>query len=121
VPENELEIVRLVMDAVDRRDQETIERLAAETIRFESTFAAAEGRIFSGPSATRDYFAALDEAFEDVRIALEEVLETERGRVVLRARVSGRGRGSGIEIDQRYIQVWTLANDKVEEIVSRPA
>ena len=64
---------------------------------------------------------SLRRRLEGFRIALEEVLETECGRVVLRARVSGRGRGSGIEIDQLYTQVWTLANGKVTEIISRPA
>jgi ketosteroid isomerase-like protein len=94
---------------------------STDATRRRSSVSPPRGASSAVPSAARDYFAALDEAFADVRIALEEVLETERGRVVLRARVSGRGRGSGIEIDQRYIQVWTLANGKVEEIVSRPA
>jgi hypothetical protein len=33
--------------------------------------------------------------------------------------VTGHGRGSGITVDQAYVQVWTLAGGKVQRIVSR--
>ena len=114
-----VQIVRRVMEAVVRRDIETVESFASETSRFDSALAATEGRTFSGPTATRDYFAAFDEAFADVEIHLEEVIEAADERVILQARVSGRGRGSGITLDQIYFQVWTVADGKVQEIVSR--
>jgi ketosteroid isomerase-like protein len=117
--EKNLEIVRRVMDAVVRRDMETVESLASDTVRFDSTLAASEGRAFSGPTAVRDYFAAFDEAFDEVEIHLEEVLEAVDGRVVVRARVLGRGRGSGIALDQDYFQVWMIAGGKVQRLVSR--
>ena len=114
-----IEIVRQVMEAVVRRDVETVESFAADAVRFDSALAASEGRAFAGPSAVRDYFAAFDEAFDDVRIELEEVLGTDGDSLILRARVTGRGRGSGIAVDQDYFQVWTIAEGKVQRLVSR--
>jgi ketosteroid isomerase-like protein len=113
-----VEIVRRAMEAASRRDVEALEALVSENLRFESTFAASEGREFGGPSAIRDYFAALDEAFDELRIELEDVVEAAGPRVAIRARVSGLGRGSGIAIDHVYGQVWTIADGRVEHIVS---
>ena len=33
-------------------------------------------------------------------------------------RVTGRGRGSGVAVDQRFVQVWTLRDEAVTRIES---
>ncbi len=106
------------MAAVTRRDVEAVEAVISEDFEFESTFAASEGRVFRGPTAIRDYFAAVDEAFEEIRIELVDVLGEDEGRVALRARVNARGRGSGLEINHVYGQVWTVADGTVVHVAS---
>jgi ketosteroid isomerase-like protein len=114
-----VEIVRQAMLAAARGDADAVQSFAADTIRFDSLFAGSEGRTFSGPTAARDYFESVGEAFEDLGIELVEIVGEREDRVVIRARLTARGKASGISVDQTYAQVWTLADGKVHEIVSR--
>jgi ketosteroid isomerase-like protein len=113
-----IEVVRAMMDAASRLDIEGVEALTSDALQFRSTFAAAEGRTFSGPTAVRDYFAAVGEAFEGVSITLERMIGTAGERVFIHARVRGRGRGSGIEVDHLYGQVYTVRDGLVVAIES---
>ncbi len=113
-----LELVRRIVEAADRHDVQAVEAMASDDIEFQSTFAASEGRAFGGPTAIRDYFSAMDEAFEDVAIAIERVVEAEGDRVLVDIRVRGRGRGSGIVVDHVYGQLYTVREGLVVAIAS---
>jgi ketosteroid isomerase-like protein len=113
-----IQVVRAAMDAVSRQDIEAVERLASDGLEFNSAFAASEGRTFSGPTAVRDYFDAVGEAFDDVSITLEEMVGAEGERVFIHARVRGRGRGSGIVVDHLYGQVYTVREGLIARIDS---
>ena len=106
------------MAAITRRDIDAAEAFASDELEFMSTFAASEGRSFSGPTAIRDYFAAVDEAFDDVVITLERVVAHEGERVLVHARVRGRGRGSGIEVDHVYGQIYVVRDGLIVHIDS---
>jgi ketosteroid isomerase-like protein len=51
-------------------------------------------------------------SFEDLEVTYEETIDA-GDRVVLKTYVSGRGRGSGVEVDDRSYMVWTLQDGKV--------
>jgi hypothetical protein len=48
--EENVEIVRLVMEAAERRDFSTMFELISDDLVFNSRFAASEGRVFRGSS-----------------------------------------------------------------------
>lgn len=116
--QDRIDVIQRALAATTTRDMEAIERLVSDELEFRSTFAASEGRTFSGPSAIRDYFAAVDEAFDDVEITLERVIASEGERVLVEARVRGRGRGSGIEVDHLYGQIYTVRDGLIVHIDS---
>jgi ketosteroid isomerase-like protein len=58
-----VDTARRVVDAVNRRDVETLDSLWSEEGEFNSRLAASEGHVFRGRQGIRDYFAWLDEAF----------------------------------------------------------
>jgi ketosteroid isomerase-like protein len=60
-----VELVRQLYEAAERRDLETLEMLGSEEGEFHSVLAASEGRVFRGRQGIRDYFAAIDAAFDD--------------------------------------------------------
>ena len=113
-----IELVRLGVDAVNHRDLGTLDAIWSEEGEFHSTFAASEGRVFRGRQAFRDYFETLDEAFDDMRVEVEEITEVGEDRLVVVLRVSGRGKGSGVNVEQHNGQVWTFVDSKIARIDS---
>ena len=67
-----VELVRQLYEAAERRDLETLEMLGSEEREFHSVLAASEGRVFRGRQGIRDYFAAIDAAFDDWQPEIEE-------------------------------------------------
>ena len=113
-----LEIVRRTMEATNRRDLEAMDDLISENFEFHSTFAASEGRMFRGHRGIREYFETLEEAFDDLHLEAEDIVDAGDDRVVLLVWVSGRGKGSEIPVRHLYGQIWTLSDGRVEKIES---
>ena len=74
--------------------------------------------VFKGPDAFRDVMGELDESFEEISVEAEEISEAPEGEIVVVLRISGRGRGSGIELDNRIGHVWTFRDDKAVRMVA---
>jgi ketosteroid isomerase-like protein len=113
-----VELVRLAVDATNGRDLATLDAIWSEEAEFHSTFAASEGRVFRGRQGIRDYFVTLGEVFDDMRIEIEEITDADEDRLVVLLRVAGRGKGSGANVEQRNGQVWTLVDGKIARIDS---
>ncbi len=64
-----------------------------------------------GSDALRALWALMEEAFEDVRYEVEDVVDLD-SRLLVRVRASGRGKGSGIEIGGTMGHVWSVSGDK---------
>ena len=72
-----------------------------------------------GVREVRQFLEGYFESFENFQIVAEELFE--RGdQVVAFLRQSGRGRGSGIEIDTRFAHVLTLRGGKVRRVEAFP-
>jgi ketosteroid isomerase-like protein len=114
-----VELVRLAVDATNGRDLATLDAIWSEEAEFHSTFAASEGRVFrGGRQGIRDYFDTLGDVFDDMQIEIEEITDVSEDRLVVELRVSGRGKGSGVNVEQRNGQVWTIVDSKVARIDS---
>jgi ketosteroid isomerase-like protein len=70
-----------------------------------------EPQIARGHEGVRHWFESAAEALEEIRIEPEEFIDA-GNEVVVPVRMIGRGRGSGIEAEQRVTQVWTLRNGR---------
>ena len=109
-----VEIVRRVVDAANRRDVETLDSLWSEEGEFNSRLGASEGRVFHGRQGTRDYFAWLDEAFEEFRTEVDEIIDAGEDRVVALLRANVRGKASGVPLDdQRFAIVFTFQGERI--------
>jgi ketosteroid isomerase-like protein len=65
-----------------------------------------------GPDEMRYDWERWASAFDGLRVTVEEIIDA-GNRVVLVAHHQGRGRGSGIEVDARFYEVYTLRKGKV--------
>jgi ketosteroid isomerase-like protein len=108
-----VELVRQLYEAAERRDLETLEMLGSEEGEFHSVLAASEGRVFRGRQGIRDYFAAIDAAFGDWQPEIEELIDAGDDRVVALIHVSGRGKASGIPLHQRVGQIVTVRENRI--------
>jgi ketosteroid isomerase-like protein len=73
---------------------------------------AVEPTTYRGHDGLRGYFDSFYEVMEEVRFEPEEFIEA-GGRVVVPVRLVARGRGTGIEAEQRLVMVWTLREGKM--------
>jgi ketosteroid isomerase-like protein len=108
-----LEVVGKAVEAFRRRDTAALVELCDPSIEFRSAFAAAGGRTYRGHGDVARYMEDIDATFEDWHTEDEEVIDAGTDRAVLIYRIVGKGRGSGIPIDQRIAIVWTLRGDKL--------
>jgi ketosteroid isomerase-like protein len=79
--------------------------------------------VLHGLEAIRPYFHRMLNAWERLRFDPEEVFDLGQGRYLVATRVQGRGRSSGIEVDQRQGFLYTLSpsNKKVVSLVVYPS
>ena len=63
----------------------------------------------------RDDWERWSSAFEELRVTFEEIIDA-GDQVVVVAHHKGRGRGSGINVDARFYEVYTLREGKVSRV-----
>jgi ketosteroid isomerase-like protein len=68
-----------------------------------------------GPDEMRNDWERWSSAFEELRVTFEEIIDA-GDQVVVVAHHKGRGRGSGINVDARFYEVYTLREGKVSRI-----
>jgi len=68
-----------------------------------------------GPHAMRDDMERWSSAFEELKVTFEEIIDA-GDQVVVVAHHEGRGRVSGVEVDSRYYEVYTVREGKVSRI-----
>jgi ketosteroid isomerase-like protein len=94
-----VELARQVMDALSKRDLESLIDFADPEIEWHSFFAElGEGGVYRGHDGTRRYMGDLNEAWEIVRADVDDGVAI--GDVALLVgRIHYRGKGSGAETE----------------------
>jgi ketosteroid isomerase-like protein len=73
--------------------------------------------VFRGPDALAGAMRELDDAFDDLTFEAEDVVVAPGGEVVALIQVSGRGKGSGVRLDNRIAWVWTFRAEQATRLV----
>jgi ketosteroid isomerase-like protein len=108
-----VEVVRLAVDALNRRDLATLDSLWSEEGELHSRLAASEGHVFRGRQGIRDYYVWLDDAFEEFESEVEKIIDAGEDRVVALLRFSARGKASGVSLDQRFGIILTFQDERI--------
>jgi ketosteroid isomerase-like protein len=104
-----VEVVRQVIEAFSRRDAAAMRKLWHPEGEFISLVVALEGNdAVYRASSLEDYMRNLDHVFEEWQVQDVAFTEASADRVVQRHRVSGRGKGSGVPVERWLGIVWTL-------------
>jgi len=112
-----VEVVRRLWEAAERRDRQAVFALYDPAIVWESheTGAIEREGLYHGHEEVREFFRDWLESFETYRAQADTFIEA-GDKVVVGYRVSGRGRGSGIEVDMHRWNVYAIRNGLVVRV-----
>ena len=101
-----------VLAALNARDSDGIAALLHPDGELRSRISTSEGRSYRGREGFRNYFRDIDDTFDDFRWELHDIVGWYGDDLVLVLRATGRGRTSGVPIDQLFPQVWRFKDGK---------
>jgi ketosteroid isomerase-like protein len=110
VSQENVEIVRQVMDAVNARDRERALSLMDPEIEFHS---GAEQKVYRGIDGMIQYRRDTDAVIEGIQTEDDRFLDAGGGLVVHLYRIRGRGAGSGAPVSRNSAVVWQLRDGKI--------
>jgi ketosteroid isomerase-like protein len=104
-----VELVRAIIAALNRGDVDGMLKRMHPDFEWTPLEASPAARVCRGHAQVRDYVEDWLGTFDGLRIDLEDPVEI-AGRVVAMARGQGRGRVSGVQLDNCFCQVWTVSD-----------
>jgi ketosteroid isomerase-like protein len=112
-----VEIVKRAIDAVNRRDADGLaEFLTPDCEWFPAMLREVEGMAFQGREGLDAYLAAIADTWEEFRIVVDEFRPFGDDRVLGLGRLEGRGRGSGVQVETPWAVVYDFDGDKLSRI-----
>jgi ketosteroid isomerase-like protein len=112
-----LDIVRRQIEAGNRRDLDEFVALVSEDVEWEdSMFWSEPTRIYRGRAELREWLDRVLEPWESLHFEVEEMTEAADDLVFGGARLTGRGKGSGVQTE---IRGWFLYKVVGGEITRR--
>jgi ketosteroid isomerase-like protein len=106
------QVIRRAYDALNRRDYELMAELADPDFEMDLTERVMNPASYHGAEGMQRFLREIDELWTSMEIRVERVLERgdEALAVVL---VTLQGRGSGVALENRISQWWTLRDGKL--------
>ncbi len=109
-----VELVMSLYDAVQRQDYESPVELLDENILWDmSEFGLPDAaKVYRGHGGVREFWSAWLAAWETIKF--EALAAEDQGdHVIVEVEQRNRGRSSGVTLDFRYFQAFTVRNGKV--------
>lgn len=111
-----VELVKVLMDAINRRDIDTLAGMTTPDFEWFPVFAArVEGDVYRGREGIEAFLGEVDETWEEFRPVPEEYRDL-GDRVLALGRLRTRGRASGVPSDSPWGGVYDLRDGKVSRI-----
>lgn len=110
-----MQLVRRCFEAWERRRIEVVDELMHPDCELDLTARVLNPDRYVGAEGLRRFVAELDELWESMALEPEEWIDAgDRVVIPLRARLVGRK--SGLPIEDRLVQVWTVRDGKVAHV-----
>jgi ketosteroid isomerase-like protein len=106
-----VEIVRRQLEAYLSGDNETALSYYDAEVEFDASVRP-EGQVYRGHEGVSEAMRVWTGAWEDWSVEFEQLIDA-GDKVLVIARESGRGKGSGVEVEQRAFAVFTLREGKI--------
>lgn len=116
MPRENVELVKVLMDAVDRRDIDAFAGVTTSDFEWFPVFAArVEGDVYRGREGIEAFLGEIDETWEEFRPVPEEYRDL-GDRVLGLGRLKTRGRGSGVPIDAPWGGIYDVRDGRIARI-----
>jgi ketosteroid isomerase-like protein len=107
-----VEVVRLGYERLNSGDLDGFLQLCAPDFEFRDIAELPGSGVHIGHEGFRAWWAQLLDAFDDLRFEAEQFIDPGGDCIVLVNRGTGRGRGSGADVEMHFTTVSTLSNGK---------
>ena len=112
-----VEVVRRIIDAINRRDVDAVVESATEDVVTDwSNSRGLLSGVHQGRDQAREMFEEFLEPWDSLRWEPEELIELGDERVLTVSRLQMRGRGSGVEVNASGASIWTIRDGKAAAI-----
>ena len=101
------ELVREIIESLNRGDVDGMLARMHPDFEWRPLEASPVARVYRGHDEVRGYVEDWLSTFDSLRLDLEDPIEV-GGRVIATVNARGRGRGSGLALETRFCQVWTV-------------
>jgi ketosteroid isomerase-like protein len=113
VSEENVDLVRRAVAAFNRPDLEGLaEVVSPEWVLDWSQSEGPQKGVYEGLEEATEWMKATQDAFESFQVEPVEYLDF-GDRIILRAQVGGRGRGSGVEVNAKGTTLWEIRDGRV--------
>ena len=116
-----VELVRGIIDALNRGDVDSMLAHMDPDFEWRPLETSPVARVYHGHEDVRRYVEDWLSTFDNLRLDLEDPTE-QADWVIAQVHGHGRGRASGVELHNRFCQVWTVLNGRavgMEEYATR--
>jgi len=115
MPSDNVEIVRRAHEALNSGDMDALVKVCAPEFRLDMSDRVFNPAVYEGHAGIRRFYSEVRDVWESYVWDPEELIE--RGSdVVALLRSTGRGRGSGVEVERETAMVWTLREGRATAV-----
>src|ERR1043165_6862862 len=111
-----LELVRSGYESLSRGTFD-VDLLANDFELLQASSIIDSAGIFRGRDAVGEVLAELRASFEELDFAPEEIVDVGNGKVLVLVHPLGRGRASGMAVNNHIAHVWTFRDGKAARLV----
>ena len=108
----DMELIRATYDCWNRGDIDGTLEYVHPDVEWHTRWLGTP-EVYHGRQGLREFFAAIAETWEQLRVEPERFISISDNRAVVVERLVGRGRGSGIEVDMHVYEAVTVSDGLV--------
>jgi uncharacterized protein len=113
VSEQDVQLVRQVFDAINRRDvQAVLDAYHPDADMSSLTSELVQGKAYRGHSGIREYFSSFADVWEELRLEPDDIRDL-GDRILVTGRWSSIGRGSGAEVESPAAWLFAIKDGKI--------
>jgi ketosteroid isomerase-like protein len=114
------EFVGRMLAAYLTRDEETLQAAMAPDGEIYGAPGLLNSGTYHGYEGFRQWIGQWEEAWGDVEYDLQDPVDFGETIVVIPVRITGRGAGSGLEVDSTFGWLWQIRDDKMVRFHAYP-
>jgi uncharacterized protein (TIGR02246 family) len=113
VSEADVQLVRAVFDAINRRDvQAVLDAYHPDADMSTLTSELVQGKSYSGHTGIREYFSSFADVWDELHLEPEEVRDL-GDRILVVGRWSSRGKESGAEVESPAAWIFAVRDGRI--------